>query len=184
MSEDTFDIGLTGLLIVFGGWYGLQMYAAPANAGRVPAIVAAVVLVALFVQLTQQLRRRRSAAGEADEPGTDASAATNASARASDMTEASSSNEPEPDTYHTLIALDAQRRRRLLIVALFSLAFYLGVVLVGFVITSGVLIFLIYRISGERLRTAVIGGVVGTSAVYALVVWVLNLPAVRGTLIN
>jgi hypothetical protein len=185
MREDTFDLGLTGLLLFFGGWYALHMYAAPANAGRVPTIVAAVMLVALVIQGIQQLRRRRSSAVGPDAPATEGPATPDlALAILEDVPEPQTYNEPEPDTYDTLIALDRGRRRRLLIVIAFSVAFYFGVVLVGFVVTSGVLIFAIYRLSGERLRTAVLGGVVGMLAVYALVVWILNLPALRGTLIN
>lgn len=66
----------------------------------------------------------------------------------------------------------------------FSAAFYLGFLLVGFVVTTAVLITAIMLFSRERVWAALLGGVVGAAASYGLVVGVMNLPPVSGMLVG
>lgn len=169
MDEHRFDILLTLALLAGGVWYVLRMLAYPSTAGRVPAIVGAIMVVAALVQLAIQLvryRRRDSAVAPAAE----------------EERVPRAEQEPEMDTYATLIALAPERRRKFLAIVAFSIAFYFGIILAGFVVTSAVLITAILLISRERVWVAVVGGVAGGAAAYGLVVGVMNAQPLTGLL--
>ena len=91
--------------------------------------------------------------------------------------------ELEQDSYENLIALRGVRRRRFIAIAAFSVAFYVGYILVGFVVTTGVLMAAILVAARERPHVVVIGALVGAGAAYALVVSLLNIPAMSGYLV-
>jgi hypothetical protein len=86
------------------------------------------------------------------------------------------------DTYETLIALTPERRRKFLAIVGFSIAFYFGILLAGFVVTSAVLITGILLLSRERVWVALVGGAAGGAAAYGLVVGVMNAQPLSGLL--
>lgn len=187
MNERRFDLLLTLALLGFGVWYGVRMYSYPANAGMVPAIVATVFVGALVVQAVL-MGRRLTARAEADGGVAEEAVATaevSGSGRpGTEELPPRASNEPEPDTYETLIALKGVRRRRFLTIVAFTIAFYVGTMLVSFVLTAGVLITAILLVSREKLYVALTGGLVGALSAYGLVVGLLDLPPFEGYLIG
>lgn len=177
MDEHRFDVLLTVVLLAGGVWYGVRMLLYPSGAGRVPAFVAAIFVTATLVQLALLLlRRRRPAPASVDAGGPATSADGPAEPRAE--------QEPEMDTFETLIALTPERRRKFVAIAAFSVLFYVGAMLVGFVITTAVLITAILLVARERAYVAVIGGVLGGAAAYALTVGIMNMPALDGILFS
>lgn len=177
MSEKIFDRILTGALLMFSAWYCVSMLLYPSNAGRIPAIVASVAIGALLVQLWLSFRSRRAA------PSTVAEIPSVPDQPYLPRVEAES-NEPEKDTYDTLLAVRGKRLRRLLMICGFILAFYLSSILVGFVVTSAVLIPAIFLMARERIWVALIGGAVAAVASYLLVVQLLGLPLIQGYLVG
>ena len=174
MDEARFDLLLTVLLLGGAVWYVLTMLSYPSTAGRVPAIVGAIMIAAAVVQLVAQLVRyaRRDLTGPVAPDVVPAD----------DERVPRAEQEPEMDTYETLIALAPERRRKFLAIVGFSIAFYFGIVLAGFVITSAVLITAILLLSRERVWVAVVGGVAGGAAAYGLVVGVMNAQPLSGLL--
>ncbi|WP_225753484.1 hypothetical protein [Actinotalea sp. Marseille-Q4924] len=182
MSEKRFQIGLTVVLLAGTAWYAVQMASYPANAGRVPLIAALIMAAVLLVQLVVQVR-----AAPAPQPvlaptppsavevpaGGDPLAA--AERLVHEVEEATSG-------FDALLALDGRRGRRLLTIVVFSVLYYFVALLVGFVISTGVLITGFMLIARERAWIAVVSGLLSSAAVYALVVLVLNMPALDGYL--
>lgn len=179
LDERRFDIILTVVLLGAGVWYGLTMLSYPSSAGRVPAFVAAIMVGAAVVQVVIQLLhlRRRPTAAPAD-------AAAAAPSSGEEDAAPRAAQEPEIDSYESLIALGAGRRGKFLAIVAFSAAFYVGFLLVGFVLTTAALITAIMLFSRERVWAALLGGVIGGAAAYALVVGVMNLPPVSGMLVG
>lgn len=201
MTARRFDLLVTCLLLAFGIWYGLEMLGYPDRAGVVPAIAAGIMVAALLVQLLLSLRKPRTPPepqqASPDGPGV-GHGATALGARPSsaghhrvhvpsaDLTEvrhAVEEKELEQDSYESLIVLRGVRRRRFLAITLFSVLFYVGYLLVGFVVTTGVLMAAILVAARERPHVVVIGGLVGAGAAYALVVSLLGIPAMSGYLV-
>lgn len=170
MDEHRFDILLTLALLAGGVWYVLRMLAYPSTAGRVPAIVGAIMVAAVLVQLAIQIVRYRRRDTTAAPTPADEDRVPRAE------------QEPEMDTYDTLIALAPGRRAKFLAIVGFSIAFYFGIILAGFVVTSAVLITAILLVSRERVWVAVVGGVAGGAAAYGLVVGVMNAQPLTGLL--
>lgn len=181
MSERVFQLVFSAVLFLGTVWYALQMASYPSNAGRVPVIVAVVAAGALAVQMVVQVRALRAARPPAPEPAPvptvllDDDLLAKAEERAHEVDTALSG-------YDALLALDRVRRWRFLAIAAFSVLFYFCALAVGFVLTTGVLITLFLLVARERLVTALLAGVVSAAAVYALVVLVLELPALDGYL--
>lgn len=206
MTARRFDLLVTCVLLAFATWYGLRMLAYPAGAGVVPAIAAGIMVVALLVQLLLSLRKPAEpaepgahgvAAGRTG-PGEHGATAVGAPPHAAvphaadgspeldDLTavrHAVEEQELEQDSYETLIALRGVRRRRFLAITLFSAAFYVGFLLVGFVVTTGVLMAAILLFARERAHVVVIGGLVAAGSAYALVVSLLGIPPLSGYLV-
>jgi hypothetical protein len=184
MNEGRFQLGLSIVLLLGTAWYAVQMASYPANAGRVPLIVALVAAVALLAQIAVQVRALRTparvpepAAVAATTDGTGDGEATLAAAeaRAHEVEEAT-------EGYDVLLALDAVRRNRFLAIAVFSLLFYVGAVMIGFVLATGILIPAFLLFAHERVVTALVAGLLSMASVYCLVVLVLGLPALDGYL--
>ena len=74
------------------------------------------------------------------------------------------------------------RRNRFVAIALFSVLFYAGALMIGFVLTTGLLITAFLLFARERAFTSVAAGVLSAAGVWALVVGVLGLPALDGYL--
>ena len=203
MNSHRFDLLVTWALLAFGTWYGLQMLSYPDGAGVVPAIAAAIMVAALLVQLVV-LHRKHSRDAEAGTGGATALGSDpapsvpspsapapvghggGAALPADDLTavrHAVEEQELEQDSYENLIALRGVRRRRFVAIAAFSVAFYVGYILVGFVVTTGVLMAAILVAARERPYVVVIGALAGAGAAYALVVSLLNIPAMSGYLV-
>ena len=207
MNARRFDLLVTWTLLVFAAWYGLVMLSYPDDAGRVPAIAAAIMVAALLVQLVVSYRRttetREGTAGATGTPDAEPDpAASKPQAKDGaathhrlgdvrhtveeaelDVRHAVETLEPERDSYETLIALSGVRRRRFLAITLFSGLFYVGFILVGFVVTTGVLITAILFAARERPHVALLGGAIGAAAAYGLVVLLIGIPAMSGYLI-
>lgn len=180
MSERGFQLALSVALLLGTVWYTVQMASYPANAGRVPAIVALVAAGALVMQIVGQVRDLRrpepaptTTEAISDLPDDDPLA--RAEEQAHKVDNATSG-------YDTLIALDRVRRRRFLEIVTFSVLFFVGALMIGFVLTTGILITLFLLQARERLITALIAGAVSAAAVYALVVLVIGLPPLDGYL--
>ncbi|RIQ35891.1 hypothetical protein [Jiangella rhizosphaerae] len=190
MNERRFELIVSWILLAFVLWYLATMASYPDNAGRVPVITAAVAAAALVVQIaTLHLRRRRPAAdGEPHLPHLAEAVLDRADAR----TEGHDVQHPhlaeeledelEKDSYDTLIAITGVRRRRFLAMAAFCVLFYVGILVAGFVVTTGVLIAAIMLSAKERLHVALIGGLAGAAAAYGLVVLLMGLQPWTGYL--
>lgn len=182
MNEGRFQLGLSVVLLLGTAWYAVTMASYPSNAGRVPLIVALVATGALVAQIVVQVRALRAPA-PAPEPapvvatGADSGDATLAAAeaRAHEVEEAT-------EGYDVLMAMDKVRRNRFVAIALFSILFYAGAVLIGFVLATGILITAFLLVARERVVTALVAGLSSMVAVYGLVVLVLGLPALDGYL--
>lgn len=182
MSENRFQIGLSAVLLVGTVWYAVEMASYPSNAGRVPLIVALVAIGALGVQLVAQVRALRApepapvaAVPQAGDVATNDRTLEEVEALAQEVEEAT-------EGYDALLALDRLRRNRFIAISIFSILFYFGALAVGFVLTTGVLITAFLLVARERLFTALAAGVLSAASVYALVVLVLELPALDGYL--
>jgi hypothetical protein len=191
MNEGRFQLGLSIALLLGTAWYAFQMASYPANAGRVPLIVALVAAVALLAQIAVQVRALRTparvpepAAVAATTDGTGDGESTLATAEATLATAEARAHEVEEATegYDVLLALDAVRRNRFIAIAVFSILFYVGAVMVGFVLATGILIPAFLLFARERVVTALVAGVLSMASVYGLVVLVLGLPALDGYL--
>lgn len=196
MSERRFEILLSWVLLCLGVLYGVRMYLYPSDAGRVPTIVAAVMVGALVVQLIVLYGSSPapvpSAAGEpsATADATDKAAKTPhplpSSVTQSDIGAAAAESErpaePEPDTYQTLIALTPVRRRRFWAISGFAVGFAAGIPLVGFVVTAGVMVAGVLAVGRERPATILVGGGVAAMAAYGLVAFLLDTPPFQGHL--
>ncbi|MER3390871.1 MAG: hypothetical protein RJQ01_12700 [Microcella sp.] len=184
MSELRFERILTALLLVGSVWYAIVMFSYPSNAGRIPGIVAIVASVTLLVQLLLSLRTRsRSTPSDQDDRPVEEQGRSPSRV---DDADAQGASRPAPvleqDSYDTLIALRGARRRRFLIMAGYILVFYIGSLLVGFVVTTTVLLPVILLLAGEKVRVAVISAVVAAVGSYLLVVQLLGLPLLDGVL--
>lgn len=187
-NERRFDLGLALVLLGFAIWYGITMYNYPVGAGRIPAIVAAIMAGTLILQILLMFRAPSRTLDEADLPDrADGELQRDLSdhpATSSSITAPERTNEPEPDTYDTLIALSGTRRRRFFTIVAFSIAFYVGSMIVGFVVTSGALIGAVLLFARERAYVAVLGAILGSAAAYGLVVGLLNMRALDGYLLG
>jgi hypothetical protein len=182
MSEKRFQLGLSAVLLVGSVWYAIEMASFPSNAGRVPLIVALVAIGALTVQIAVQVRALRAPepvhvahVPQASEVSTTEHTLEEVEALAQEVEEAT-------EGFDALLALDRLRRNRFVAISIFSILFYFMALAVGFVITSGVLITAFLLVARERLVTALIAGVISAASVYALVVLVLEMPALDGYL--
>ncbi|WP_116947632.1 hypothetical protein [Jiangella endophytica] len=182
MNERRFELIVSWILLGFAVWYLVTMASYPDNAGRVPVITAAVAAAALVVQIvTLHVRRRKPAEGEAHLPHLAEAVLDRADAR----TEGHDVQHPhlaeeledelEKDSYDTLIAIKGVRRTRFLAMAAFCVLFYAGILIAGFVVTTGVLIAAIMLSAKEKIHTALIGGLAGAAAAYGLVVSLMGL---------
>ena len=189
MNERRFELIVSWILLGFTVWYLATMASYADNAGRVPAITASVAGVALVVQIaTLHLRRRKPAHEEAHLPHLAEAVLDRADAR----TEGHDVHHPhlaeeledelEKDSYDTLIAIKGVRRTRFLAMAAFCVLFYVGILIAGFIVTTGVLIAAIMLTAKERLRTAVVAGLAGAAAAYGLVVSLMGLQPWTGHL--
>jgi hypothetical protein len=180
MSERRFQLVLSAVFVLGTIWYAAEMGAYPSHAGRVPLIVAVVVAGTLVVQMVGQFRALRAPVTE-PEPAPVAAAAIS-----DDPLEGAEERVQEVDGalsgYDTLLALDRTRWNRFIAIAAFSLLFYLGALMVGFVLTTGVLITAFLLVARERLITALLAGLISAAGVYALVVVVMEMPALDGYL--
>lgn len=177
MSELRFDRILTGALLAFSLWYAVTMFLYPANAGRIPGIVAAVAVVALIVQLLLSFRSPSRLAAIA---GAEAAVPISPADAVPDNKLLAASPVLEQDSYENLLALRGPRLRRFLLISGFIVACYLGALLVGFVVATTVLLPVLLLLSGERTRVAVIAGVATAVSTYLLVVQLLGLPLLDG----
>lgn len=170
MSERTFERLVTVVLLGLGLWYLGEMLSY-GDAGRIPAIVAAVMVAAALVQLLLSFRRNVAggAPDAAEEPLPGAGGAPAVL---------------EPDSYDTLIRLQGRRRRQFLTIALWAVLFYVGSLAVGFVITFTVLFAALLLVVRERLWLTAVVAVVTAASVYAFVTVFLDLPAFRGFLLD
>lgn len=181
MTERRFQLGLSAVLLAGTAWYAMQMASYASTAGRVPLIVAMVMGAALVLQIVGQWRARQStdskpapaparqhAAEDAADP------LSTAEHRAHEVEEEASSG------FDVLLALDKVGRNRLIAIFLFSVLFYVGSLLVGFVVTTGVLIIAFMLVAREKVWISVLTGAVSAASVYALVAVVLDLPALHG----
>lgn len=180
MNERRFQLLMSVALLGGTAWYALQMSSYGSNAGRVPLIVSLVMAGALVVQIIVQLRALRVPAREpvpqaVAGPAEDGETPVDGHARVHEVEEATAG-------YGALLALDRVRRRRFIAIAVFSVLFYLGALMIGFVLTTGILITAFLLLARERVFTAVAAGVVSATGVWALVVVVLDLPALDGYL--
>jgi hypothetical protein len=184
MTERRFQLGLSAVLLVATLWYVLEMVSYPSHAGRVPTIVALVMGGALVLQIVGQLRALRAPSAparpdavppEAEVPRTSDDPLAYAEERVQEVEEATSG-------FGVLLALDSVRRRRFIEIALFSILFFVGALMVGFVLTTGFLIFAFLLVARERLVVALAAGLLSAGAVYLLVVVVIELPALDGYL--
>lgn len=190
MNERRFELIFSYVLLGFTVWYLAAMVSYSGNAGRVPAITAAVAGVALVVQIvTLHLRRRKPPVHEeAHVPHIAEAVLERADARTEghDVQHAHLADELEDelekDSYDTLIAIKGVRRTRFLAMAAFCVLFYVGILVAGFVVTTGVLIAAIMLTAKEKLYTAVIAGLVGAAAAYGLVVSLMGLQPWTGYL--
>jgi hypothetical protein len=180
MNEVRFQLGLSVALLLGTVWYALQMASYSANAGRVPLIVATVGAAALVAQIAVQWRERKGRepvpvpSPVLDSATSDDPLAT-AEARVQEVEEAT-------EGYDVLLALDAVRWRRFVAISVFSALFYVGALLIGFVLATGILITGFLLTAGERVITALVAGSLSMASAYGLVVLVLGLPALDGHL--
>lgn len=180
MNEGRFQLTLSVVLLLGTAWYAVQMASYPANAGRVPLIVALVAVLALVAQIVVQIRALRAPAPVPAPAGAVADAVGDPSLAAAE--ERVHEVEEATEGYDVLMALDAVRRHRFLAIAIFSILFYVGALMIGFVLTTGILITGFLLVARERVVTALAAGLLSLVAVYCLVVLVLGLPALDGYL--
>jgi hypothetical protein len=182
MSERRFQLGLSVALLLGTIWYAVEMASYPGNAGRVPLIVALVAGAALVAQIAVQWRALR-----APEPVPVAVAAPVADVATNDDPLARAEErvqeiEEATEGYGVLLAMDRLRRFRFIAIAVFSVLFYVGALMIGFVLTTGFLITAFLLVARERVVTALAAGLISAAAVYGLVVGVIDLPALDGYL--
>ena len=181
MNERVFQLVFSAVLFLGTVWYGVQMAAYPDNAGRVPVIVAVVAGGALLLQMAGQVRALRARTPEPEPTSVMAAVLPE-----DDPLARAEERAHEVDTalsgFDALLALDRTRWVRFVAIAAFSVLFYVFALMVGFVLTTGVLITVFLLVARERLVTALAAGVVSAAAVYALVVLVLEMPALDGYL--
>jgi hypothetical protein len=175
MTERRFQLGLSSVLLAATAWYVLEMVSYPSHAGRVPTIVALVMAGALVLQIVGQVRSLRAPSAPSPSAATSDDPLAYAEERVQEVEEATSG-------FGVLLALDSVRRRRFIEIALFSILFYVGALMVGFVLTTGILIFAFLLLARERLIVALAAGLLAAGAVYLLVVVVIGLPALDGYL--
>lgn len=182
MSERQFQLLLSAVFLLGTVWYAFEVASYPANAGRIPLIVALVTAAALVLQIIGQVRALRSPE-RAPEPQP---VSTEAAALADDDLARAEERAKEVDNalsgYDTLLRLDRRRFMRFVAIASFSILFYFGALMAGFVLTTGVLITAFLVVARERVVTALLAGVISAAAVYVLVVLVIGLPALDGYL--
>ncbi|MBB5786883.1 hypothetical protein [Jiangella mangrovi] len=189
MNERRFELIVSWILLGFTVWYLATMASYSNNAGRVPAITAAVAGVALIVQIvTLYVRRDKAAHEEAHLPHLAEAVLDRADARTEghegehQHLAEELEDELEKDSYDTLIAIKGVRRTRFLAMAAFCVLFYVGILIAGFVVTTGVLIAAIMLTAKEKPYTAVIAGLAGAAAAYGLVVSLMGLQPWTGYL--
>ncbi|HUR02724.1 MAG TPA: hypothetical protein VM347_09300 [Nonomuraea sp.] len=182
MSESRFQLGLSAVLLAGAVWYAIEMASYPSNAGRVPLIVALVAIGVLVVQIIGQLRALRvpehakvAHVPQPSEFATHDHTLEEVEALAQDVEEAT-------EGFDALLALDRLRRNRFIAISIFSVLYYVGALLIGFVLATGILITAFLLVARERVVTALVAGVISLAAVYGLVVLVLELPALDGYL--
>jgi hypothetical protein len=179
MTERRIQLTLSAVLLLVTAWYMVQMLSYPANAGRVPAIVALVTAGALVLQIVGQVRGLRR-----PEPAPAPASTVTANLPDHDPLARAEERVHEVDSalsgYDTLLEFDRVRRNRFIAIAAFSVLFYVGALLVGFVLTTAVLIPVFLLVARERVMTAIAAGVVSAAAVYALVVVVIGLRPLDG----
>lgn len=192
MTAGAFDRVVTLALLAFGLWYLLTMLSYPEGAGRIPAIVATVMIAALVLQLVLSFRGAASDEGARDATASTPSTPTPTSS-AQPAVDAGGSVDPrpdvvrppdiEPDSYDTLIRLSGVRRRLFLGIAVWTLLFYVGALAVGFVATFAVLFAGLLLYVRETPFLAVAAGLVSGLAMYGFVTVFLELPAFTGFLL-
>lgn len=194
MSARTFERLVALALLAFATWYFVTMLSYPEGAGQIPAIVAAVMMTALVVQLALSFRAPAGETGPAPVRTDPPSAVSGALPLAAGppagdgagLPASSAAGSPpdiEPDTYETLIRLTPTRRRLFLGIAVWTLLFYVGALAVGFVATFSVLFTALLMYVRERPVVAVVAGVLSGLVMYAFVSVFLELPAFTGFLL-
>lgn len=178
MNARRFDLSFTVLLLLGSLAYLARMLTYPGGAGRVPSVVSAVAVGALILQLVL-ITLRHDAAVERETLG---EPVLIPGAAVEEPEEHGSPVVEEQDSYETLVALRGERRVKFISIAAFTIAFYFGVLLVGFVITSTVLVSGILVLCRERWPIVLAGGATGLVVSYGMMVWLLDLPAVSGVL--
>lgn len=170
MSERAFERVTTLVLLGLGLWYLVQMLSYGGGAGRIPAIVAVVMIGAALVQLALSFRRRESLSPSG----------------AHEAAPVSPAAQPlvEPDTYDSLIRIRGTRRRRFIAIAVWAVLFYIGSLAVGFVLTFPVLFAALLVFVREKLFLTLVVTAVTAVAVYVFVTVFLDLPAFRGFLLD
>lgn len=167
LTEQRFERGVTIVLLFGGVLYIARMLSYPSGAGVVPAIIGTVLVVAAGVQLVMSVRRGRATDAGSDQPSTtQAVPAAPATGQTASTPSAEEDHGLESESYATLLGLRGSRRRRFLLISAFAFLFYVGVLLVGFVITASVLIFGLMLASRERLWASVVGGITAAGAAY------------------
>lgn len=89
----------------------------------------------------------------------------------------------ERDQDSALLLVTGEHRRRLLTIVAWTLAFFVGSLAVGFVLTAVVLITGLLVLHKERLAVVLAGAAVSLGASYLLVVVVLEQPLLSGWLL-
>lgn len=188
MSARTFERLVALALLAFATWYFVTMLSYPEGAGQIPAIVAAVMMTALVVQLALSFRAPTGQTGtarqRADPPAAVSDAVSSMVGPAGAGPERPVSPPTiEPDTYETLIRLTPTRRRLFLAIAVWTLLFYVGALAVGFVATFSVLFTVLLMYVRERPVVALAAGALSGLIMYAFVSVFLELPAFTGFLL-
>lgn len=183
MNERRFDLAVTSTFLVLGVAYLVVMASYPSRAGLVPAIVAGVFCGALSIDLVRGIRGRVSAPTaapvEVDDTPVGGSHATHG-AHDGD----GASDVDEVDGYDALVRLDRSRRNRLLLIVAWTILYLIGSVLIGFVVTTGVLLVALFLVLRESPRATALMGTGGVVAAYLLVVVLLDLPVLDGWLVE
>ncbi len=186
MSERRFHLVLSAVLLLGTAWYAVRMASYPANAGRVPLIVAGVTGAALVAQMIGQVRALRAPADTSGPEPVPAAPVTTQALSPDDPLAHAEERVHEVDNalsgYDTLLRLDRTRRNRFAAIAVFSIVFYVSALMIGFVLTAGILITVFLLVAREKLLTALVAGLISAVAVYALVVVVIGMPALDGYL--
>jgi len=174
-SERRVELLFTLALLIFSIWYAIRMAMYSNYAGRVPAVVGLIMAVALVVQLVRQLAIRPGQKEEHHETAAVELAEQLPGGVGEGVQEAVDEVvETEDDNHQTLFALSPDRRRKLLAIVAYTLLFWIGSMAVGFVITTGVLIFAILLYSRERLWVALAWALGMAFATYWFVVGLLS----------